>query len=241
MNKKNILFILIILIFLFPNIGISAKFDYEADKKQQKEKNVLEEEINRIGNTYEIKFKPPPPFTYDRTVGINFYVDQSCNYDKKITINEETDFIIQDIIDFKLAENNKRVPLFFKLYKIILDPGGEKLTSYTKVSDFSFELRKFHTAISIKSEMNDEERRKLIADNEKEKIAEEQEKKRIAKVLEKERQQREDKLHKQRISEIRKKHPEWSDKTMRSYFKRKRSCWDDKRPSNCFMGRAFNS
>jgi hypothetical protein len=144
-------------------------------------------------------------------------------------VQEDTEifFMIIDLIDCVPPRRVNR-----KIYKVILDPNGKKIEAYIDKTRFEvIEYRKLFE-ITLKSEINDEDRQRLILENDhkrmiekqkKKKISEEKEKanKLIAEKKEKDRKIKEDRLAKQRILDIRKKHPDWSDKTIQAISNKK--------------------
>jgi len=174
---NNILVILFIVILSLPNIGICGKIEFESDAIQKRLDEYKKEKRSVIGNTYSMVIRSdrvqsfPLKFCLEKTSEIN------CASDKKIIIKENMDLIVLDLVD--------------SLYKVILDPNGDKITAYIETYEFSILTEgPYGHKLILKSEISDEDRQKLISENEKNRINKKQQEKKIAQQKKKERQKK---------------------------------------------------
>jgi hypothetical protein len=182
-----------IVVILLTLIFLTASIGISAKSEPKKDK----QDRIVIGNTYQTKLYS--------NVTPDFCTEANCEQYKRIFVPEDIDidFIIVDLLEYK-----KKGEVISKIYKVILDPDGKKIVSYIEKDRFEIMESTQLNGTILKSEMNEGDRRKLISENEKQRIASETE-----------RQKREEKLIKQKIAEMRKKHPGWSDNTINHILK----------------------
>jgi hypothetical protein len=203
---KYIFGIIIVLILLVPKIGICGKFELEKDRQEKTQKEITEKERSAIGNTYTIELDPQ--YGHD---SLKVCSEQTCDYYKMIIIKENIDFKILDLVEkFSYGISNG------ELYKVILDPDGEKVIAY--MSLYSFKYQTLYKII-MKSEISEEDRQKLISENEKNKIQEAQKRKEIAQEKELQEKKRLVQSRKEKIAKIKERHPNWDNKTIENISK----------------------
>ncbi|MBN1365698.1 MAG: hypothetical protein JW976_12890 [Syntrophaceae bacterium] len=152
----NILVILFMFFTCFARIGICGKIESEKDRIEKQKQERIEKEKGVIGNTYSIKLNE-----YNKS--LSFCLNMECDSGKEMNVEKNLDFTVSDLVEYYIGK-------FFvnKLYKVILDPDGEKVTAYIDMEDFDYLYNEsgISKLIFLKSEISNEERQKLISDNE---------------------------------------------------------------------------
>ena len=152
----DILIILFMFFICFPLIGTCGQIEFEKDRIEKQKQERIEKEKSVIGNTYSIKLNE-----YNKS--LSFCLNMKCDSGKEMNVEKNLDFTVLDLVEYYIGK-------FFvnKLYKVILDPDGEKITAYIDIEDFDYLYNESGVSklIFLKSEISNEERQKLMSDNE---------------------------------------------------------------------------